>query len=49
MTERTRKLAAANDIGTSDLRELSYPSDGNMIVNLRRCLEAQRKIYRNAA
>jgi hypothetical protein len=49
VAEHTRKLAAANGIGVGDLRELSYPSDGNVIVDLRRYLEAQRKIYKNAA
>ncbi|GIG93298.1 hypothetical protein [Plantactinospora endophytica] len=47
VAEHTRKLAAANGIGASDLRELSNPS--NVIVELRCYLEAQRKIYRNAA
>ncbi|MET7472036.1 hypothetical protein ABZU22_24315 [Micromonospora sp. NPDC005222] len=49
VAEHTRKLAAANDIETGDLRELSYPSNGNVIIELRRYLEAQRKIYRTAA
>jgi hypothetical protein len=48
VAEHTRKLAEANDVRASDLHELSYPSDGNVIVDLRRYLEAQRKIYRNA-
>jgi plasmid stabilization system protein ParE len=49
VADHTRRLADANRIGTDDLRELQRRPDGDVIVDLRRYLEAQKRIFKNAA
>ncbi|GIJ51644.1 hypothetical protein Val02_85300 [Virgisporangium aliadipatigenens] len=49
VAEHTRKLAMANNIGTNDLHELSHSAGDNVIVDLRRHLEGQGRIFKNVA
>jgi hypothetical protein len=49
VAEYTRRLAEANQVETSDLRELTRHPDGNVIFDLRRHLEVQKRIFKNTA
>ena len=49
VADYTRKLAETNRVETSDLRELDRQPDGNVVFDLRRHLEVQKQIFKNAA
>ncbi|MFI6239299.1 hypothetical protein ACIBEF_05415 [Micromonospora sp. NPDC050795] len=49
VADYTRRLAEANRVETSDLRELAHPTDGDVVLGLRRHLELQKQIFKNAA
>ncbi|MBQ1076788.1 hypothetical protein KBX06_27100 [Micromonospora sp. C31] len=49
VADYTRRLAEANRVETSDLRELAHLPDGDVVLDLRRHLELQKQIFKNAA
>ncbi|WP_327652612.1 hypothetical protein [Micromonospora aurantiaca] len=49
VADHTRRLAEANRVETSNLRELAHPPDGDVVLDLRRHLELQKQIFKNAA
>ncbi|MEU1604050.1 hypothetical protein [Micromonospora matsumotoense] len=49
VTDYTKRLAEANRVDTSDLRESAHPPDGDVVFGLRHHLELQKQIFKNAA